>query len=307
MTPITPPFQWFGGKRRVASRVWQYIGNPRVYVEPFAGSLAVLLARPWTRPDAVEIVGDADYMVANFWRSVRSDPEAVAAAADYPPVNADLTARHLWLMSEGADILRAHIPNDPYWHDPQIAGWWWWGLTLWYGHGWMNQGCIGTMRTDPAGPHAMTQRETSEYLSRFADRLRHVHIISGDWRRAVAHASSAARQLNCQMAAFLDPPYASDGIYDRGLYAAGCRPAGVVEWCREHEHRARIILCGYAGDYDLPGWSIVRWSGARGMSRASENRHREAMYLSPLCIPGTLDVLGGWNVDAATPEDDDAA
>ena len=36
----------FGGKSRLAPAIWERLGNPVVYVEPFAGSLACLLARP---------------------------------------------------------------------------------------------------------------------------------------------------------------------------------------------------------------------------------------------------------------------
>ena len=67
------PFPWFGGKSRVASVVWQAIGNVDNYVEPFAGSLAVLLARreSHVRADGLwptETVNDKDAYLANFWR-----------------------------------------------------------------------------------------------------------------------------------------------------------------------------------------------------------------------------------------------
>ena len=44
--PLKAPFPWFGGKRRVAHIVWDRFGCVPNYVEPFAGSLAVLLGRP---------------------------------------------------------------------------------------------------------------------------------------------------------------------------------------------------------------------------------------------------------------------
>ena len=40
------PFIWFGGKRKVAAEVWAALGDVDNFVEPFAGSLAVLLGRP---------------------------------------------------------------------------------------------------------------------------------------------------------------------------------------------------------------------------------------------------------------------
>ena len=41
---LAAPFPYFGGKRRAAPIVWRALGDPSGYVEPFAGSAAVLLA-----------------------------------------------------------------------------------------------------------------------------------------------------------------------------------------------------------------------------------------------------------------------
>lgn len=71
------PFPWFGGKSRAAHLVWDRFGNVPNYVEPFAGSLAVLLARP--HEPAIETVNDLDCFIANFWRAAKSDPEAVCS------------------------------------------------------------------------------------------------------------------------------------------------------------------------------------------------------------------------------------
>ena len=48
---LAAPFPWFGGKRRAAPTIWEALGDPGGYVEPFAGSAAVLLARRiWLSP-----------------------------------------------------------------------------------------------------------------------------------------------------------------------------------------------------------------------------------------------------------------
>lgn len=81
------PFVWFGGKRRVADTVWAALGDVDNYVEPFAGSLACLLERPHDLTDGgrrAETVNDADGFLANFWRALAADPEAVAAWCDWP-------------------------------------------------------------------------------------------------------------------------------------------------------------------------------------------------------------------------------
>src|SRR5213595_2064073 len=98
---LKAPFPWFGGKRRVAHIVWERFGNVPNYVEPFAGSLAVLLARPsgWR---GSETVNDADGFIANFWRALAANPEGVAEHADWPVNENDQHARHVWLVSERA-------------------------------------------------------------------------------------------------------------------------------------------------------------------------------------------------------------
>lgn len=53
------PFPWFGGKSKAAPTVWQLLGDVPHYVEPFAGSLAVLnRPHPCNRPYYSETVND---------------------------------------------------------------------------------------------------------------------------------------------------------------------------------------------------------------------------------------------------------
>ena len=43
---IAAPFPYFGGKSLACETVWAALGDPENYVEPFAGSAAMLLGRP---------------------------------------------------------------------------------------------------------------------------------------------------------------------------------------------------------------------------------------------------------------------
>lgn len=131
---IRAPFPWFGGKRRVADVVWRAFGaDVPNYIEPFGGSLAVLLGRPGGA-GKIETVNDADRWVANFWRAVHADPEAVAHWADWPVNEADLHARHTWLVNQTEFRERMH--SDPDFYDVKVAGWWVWGICQWIGAGW---------------------------------------------------------------------------------------------------------------------------------------------------------------------------
>ena len=126
------PFPWFGGKARVARLVWKRFGAVQSYVEPFFGSGAMLLNRPSV--EGVETVNDYDGLVANFWRAVQADPEAVAHHADWPVNENDLHARHAWLVAN-KETLQAALEGSPEHYDAKIAGWWCWGMACWIGSG----------------------------------------------------------------------------------------------------------------------------------------------------------------------------
>lgn len=131
---VRAPFPWFGGKRRAAADVWSAFGaDVPNYIEPFAGSLAVLLARP-DGAGKIETVNDRDRYLANFWRAVSAAPLEVARHADWPVNEADLHARHKWLVNQVEFRERMH--TDPDFFDVKIAGWWVWGLCQWIGGGW---------------------------------------------------------------------------------------------------------------------------------------------------------------------------
>lgn len=151
---LAAPFPYFGGKSRACETVWAALGDPDNYVEPFAGSAAMLLGRP--SPGKVETINDADGFVANFWRAVSRDPEAVALHADWPVNETDLVARHSWLVRHGAE-LRARLEADPDHFDAKIAGWWCWGACAWMGSGW----CSGRGPWVHDGERLVDRREES--------------------------------------------------------------------------------------------------------------------------------------------------
>jgi hypothetical protein len=176
--PLRAPFPWFGGKSTVASLVWERLGaDVTNYVEPFAGSAAMLLARP--QIGNVETINDADGFVANFWRSVAADPDGVAHHADWPVSETDLEARHYWLVTEGRARLAA-VLGDPTRYDAQVAGWWLWGICSWIGGGW----CSGV------GPW---QWDGSEWANR---KLPHLSNAGQGINRQLPHLGDAGQGIN---------------------------------------------------------------------------------------------------------------
>lgn len=130
------PFPWFGGKSRAADLIWARLGDVGTYVEPFAGSLAVLLSRP-TLP-RIETVNDLDAHLSNFWRAMKADAERVAHFADWPVSEADLHARHRALIAL-LPAHRARMLAEPDYFDARLAGWWVWGVSQWIGGGWCSE------------------------------------------------------------------------------------------------------------------------------------------------------------------------
>lgn len=129
MTRLAAPMPWYGGKARWADEIWSRLGDVGVYVEPFAGSLGVLLAGP---AHSREIVCDLDGMICNFWRAMRDAPEETARWADYPTIHQDLTARRYWLRS-WREAHAERLSLDAEFYCPKAAGWWAWCVSCWIG------------------------------------------------------------------------------------------------------------------------------------------------------------------------------
>lgn len=298
---LQAPFPWFGGKSRAVDVVWSALGDPPNYVEPFAGSAAMLLGRPGGA-GRVETINDADGFVCNFWRAVAADPVAVAHYVDWPVNEADLMARHLWLVSQAADLLdQLHV--DPEHFDAKIAGWWCWGLCCWIGSGW----CSGDgpwrlengklVKRGDAGrgvnrqiPHLSDAgMGVAEWIGALGARLRAVRVAVGDWRRVLTSSVTTRHGLT---GVFLDPPYTKGKMQYAAGGVGGGLSAEVRRWCAENgaDPLLRIVLCGHAGEHDellAYGWRTATWKARGGYALTEEaraNRAGETAWCSPHCL-----------------------
>lgn len=322
----------------MASYLWRRFGQVDHYLEPFCGSMAGLLARPNHSPTDVETVNDFNGLLVNFWRAIKHDPEAVAKHAEEPLFEVDYHAREMWLVERKAK-LRSKLEGDPDWYNAKAAGWWVWGMACKIGGGFCDgvgpwrirkEGDvrrlvrvedgdpdeIGITRPLPNmgggnGIRGVTVRGGMlEWFQVLADRLKNVRICCGDWSRVCCSHSTTT--VHGVVGCLMDPPYkhaTTAGKKRTKVYEHdGVEVAEqVAEWCREHgdDKRYRIILCGYEGEHDLPGWECISWKaiGGYGNQRKTEekneNRHRERLWVSPHCVPahltqvGFFDELGG--------------
>ena len=304
---LPAPFPWFGGKRKVAAEVWARFGAVGNYVEPFFGSGAVMLGRP-APVVGNETINDLDGYVANFWRSVKLSHEATAEHADNPVNENDLHARHVWLLQR-RETLQSHLDGDPEWHDPQIAGWWAWGIACWIGSGfcsgngpwWTNEaGQLVHLGSNGQGVNRQLvhlgsngqgepQARLGPWFNALAERLRNVRVCSGDWSRVCGPSVTFKHGLT---GVFLDPPYADTAERQSDLYRKDSEDVAheVRDWAVANGDNPllRIALCGYEGEHEMPpSWSVHSWSAGEGFGaqaeERSENGRRERIWFSPSC------------------------
>lgn len=82
LATVKPPIGYFGSKVRIAEAIVATFPGHRHYVEPFAGSLAVLLAKPRSY---METINDLDHDLMCFWRTLRDQPDELARVCALTP------------------------------------------------------------------------------------------------------------------------------------------------------------------------------------------------------------------------------
>ena len=310
---LAAPFPWFGGKALACETVWSAFGAVDNYVEPFAGSAAMLLGAPEGK--RVETINDADGFVANFWRAVSRDAEAVAEAADWPCNEVDLFARHSWLVRQAAGLTE-RLHGDPDYYDAKIAGWWCWGACNWIGSGWCSgsgpwihdgETLVDSRQLPHLGnagrginrqlPHLSAGQGDEhprsayihEWFSLLQARLRDVRVTCGDWERVVKDSVTTRHGLT---AVFLDPPYTKGEMDYSAGGGGGDLARKVRRWCSDSgdNHQLRIVLCGHSGEHDAlldRGWFTQSWTARKGYALTDEavaNSASETIWCSPHCL-----------------------
>ena len=290
------PFPYFGGKSKIAGEVWARLGKPTQYVEPFCGSAAMLLANP--EPCSLEVVNDMNFYIANFWRCIKYQPDAVYVEQDYPVSHVDLDVRHVWLTNpDRVSELRRKLADAEWPGDARIAGWWVWGQCCWISSGWCEKETAARvdygvesriphisnagMGVQSKVPHisdaGMGVRDWFQFLS---SRLERARITHGDWTRCL---NSHYGDANGGTAFFFDPPYLNyESLYQSGANMPVAK--AVEQWCRDNGAGHRIALCGFKGDYDLPGWEQLDWSRGWRCYGGNKTTELECIWFSPDCL-----------------------
>jgi len=293
---LRAPFPYFGGKSMIADRVWQLLGDVKMYIEPFFGSGAVLLKRPPTKHKiSYEVVNDKDGFVCNVWRSIQFSMDETARWADWPVNHADKAARQKYLIKHEQHLLD-NLIADYQWHDPKLAGFWIWLACVWIGPKitLMTKNKIGGVPDllNNTGVIGKDRGEIKKWMSALSARLRKVKVVCGDWKR-VCGGNRQNRYPSCGI--FFDPPYATD-FRDKELYHCESLTVAkeVEEWALEKmKHKnIRMVICGYEDEYKKllkKGWKVESWKAGGGYGNQrkkskNENRFRERLFISPSCL-----------------------
>jgi DNA adenine methylase len=95
---------WYGGKRKLAPRIVEIIGEHKTYWEPFCGSMAVLMAKP---PCEMETVNDLHGDLINLARVIQDKEKAYEL---YEKLSRTLYAEE---MFEDSKERWTSVPGDP--------------------------------------------------------------------------------------------------------------------------------------------------------------------------------------------------
>ncbi len=82
MTRLAPPMPYYGSKQTLAPHIASLLPPHEHYVEPYGGSLAVLLAK---HPSRQETVNDLSRELMTFWRVLRDRPADLTRACSLTP------------------------------------------------------------------------------------------------------------------------------------------------------------------------------------------------------------------------------
>ena len=207
---MKPPIAYYGGKQRLCRDILQALyqspnwSDSAVYVEPFVGGGAVYFGK---RPNAREVINDANADIANFYRCVK-DPDSfrrLRAALDGTLYSRTDYARSVRILKgqEKADpILRAWAA---FVHLNSAFG------NSWFG-GWSYSASGERFKSGGGVFRNKIDRLTEAYM----ERLSHTDVLNADVLDVLSRCDSSDALF------YLDPPYAgAEQSYGKYTYTQG--------------------------------------------------------------------------------------
>lgn len=267
--PLKPPFPYFGGKGTLAGRIAAMLPGHGHYVEPYCGSLAVLLAK---HPSPHETVNDLDRSLVTFWRVLRERPAELERHCALTPHS----------LAEFTDAEDPDVPGD----DLETA------RRVWVR---LSQGRAGAFRNTgwrhyvaPAGNTSMPGY-LDGYVARMAAAARRLHRVSLECRPALDLISWYGRSPGVLL--YVDPPYLRS-TRNSGGYRHEMTEADHVDLASAlRDVSAAVVLSGYPsalydGLYD--GWHRAEFASGTGQNAESWENRTEVIWSNRPFPQGSL-------------------
>lgn len=277
-TILRPPVAYYGGKITVGPTIAGLLPAHSHYVEPYCGSLAVLLAKP--RSDH-ETVNDLDRGLMTFWRVLRDRPHDLArVCALTPHSRAEYDAAMALDAIDELELARQVFVKLTQGRSGRLLR-----------TGWRHY-------VDPAGSSASMPRYLSGYVDRVAaaaERLQHVSLECKPALEIVAKYGAEPDVL-----LYVDPPYLGSTRANDNAYRCEMRSDAEHRELAEALHLARavVVLSGYPSElYDrelYPGWDRHTIAASTGQGGTWQNRVEVLWSNRPLGTqPGLFECGGG--------------
>lgn len=270
---MKPPVPYFGGKMTIGPTIAALLPAHAHYVEPYAGSLAVLLAKP---PAAHETVNDIDQRLVTFWRVLRDRPgELARVCALTPHSRVEFEAAQALDADDELELARQVFTRLTQARSGQLRR-----------TGWRHY-------VNPAGSSSSMPDYLAGYVDRIApavERLQHVTLEASPALDVIAKFGQQPEVL-----LYVDPPYLGSTRNKtwRG-YEHEMRGEDDHRQLAEalHAATAAVVISGYPSTlYDLelyPGWDRHTIVAATGQSGAWGNRTEVLWSNRPLNLRPTL-------------------
>ena len=231
---MKPVLKYPGAKNRLADWILSFIPDHKVYLEPYAGSLAVLLNKQRSH---IETVNDINADVVNFFRVLREHPDELAKAINLTP----------YARSEYYQAYKKSDCNSDLERARKFC------VCCWQGFGCSNTYCngfkSGQQSTSPNPAKAW--HDLPDYLIIAAERLKGVQI------ECLPAIELIKRYDTADVFIYADPPYLP-GTRKGYLYKYEMSKEDHIELLETLlKHPGKVLLSGY--DNDLYNEMLVGW------------------------------------------------
>lgn len=245
-----------GAKNRIASWICSFIPEHDVYLEPFAGSLAVFFNK---RPARIETLNDLDGEVVNYFRVLRDKPQELIAKLRLTPFARDEYNNAFEINEDDSDVERARK----------------FAVKCWQGFGCSNLYKNGFRSSQQKNsPHCTKEwRELPERLVEASKRLLNAQIEN------LPAIEIIQRYNTADVFMYVDPPYLLS-TRKQYLYKHEMTDA-------EHEellklllkHPGRVLISGY--ENEMYNDYLARWHKEKKKAQAEKGLIRtEVLWMN---------------------------